>query len=571
MQDYVRVSVSDIIEQINRKCFLPDIQRDFVWKPNQVYALFDSLMRDYPIGTLLLWAVDGGYLHGQQIKRMKFVSRSDEVNQEDSSYDPDADYLLTLDGQQRLTTLYLVLKGNYVLRKKTYDLYFNILSGKKEVDDALFEFRFFNSTKGDSFNETTPDEKTVKLWYKVKFLYAASDIDSIADDFQNHAQEHYSVTIDPQQRKSITKLYRLLRYEQILYYYPEKEKNYDKVLKIFVRINSGGTPLSYSDLLFSTIKSKWPSAREEFKSLLDRMNGDAYDFGQDFILKCILTLHAESRDQMEYRTQNFSPKVIESLRTGGDWARLSTSLLLLVDVVRDMALLTNKKMVPSMNALIPVFYWLHITGKKWLEGSGSGIDPNDMKALRTWICTAMLSNAFGGQSDTVLFRCRSAISASDDAFPASAIEGAVDHDGRRNFAISVNDVDQATYSGKSSYLLLSLAYSSSINFRPCLAANVPQQDHIFSRDELRTAGFDVKDIDSIYNIRYVGAGPNQEKSNKPFEQWIKTQTEENRALHLIPSGDYSLASFQSFLTERRRLFLKQLGLPEADQDEEEEL
>jgi hypothetical protein len=97
-------------------------------------------MRDYPIGTLLLWSVDGEFLHENQIKRLKFVSRSDEANVVDTSYDPGKDYLLTLDGQQRLTAFYLVLNGNYIIRNQPYDLYFNILSGTKDVDAIRYEF-----------------------------------------------------------------------------------------------------------------------------------------------------------------------------------------------------------------------------------------------------------------------------------------------------------------------------------------------------------------------------------------------------------------------------------------------
>jgi len=106
LQDYVRTSVDELMGQVNKTCFLPDIQRDFVWHPNQVTELFDSLMRDYPIGTLLLWSVPGSFLEANDIKRLKFVNRSDARNELDTSYQPNKDYLLVLDGQQRITAFY---------------------------------------------------------------------------------------------------------------------------------------------------------------------------------------------------------------------------------------------------------------------------------------------------------------------------------------------------------------------------------------------------------------------------------------------------------------------------------
>ena len=113
MQDYERKSISDVVEDINKKYFLPDIQRNFVWKPEQVYALFDSIMRDYPISTFLLWKLDGEYLQSENIKKLEFVRTSQEKNEENTEISTTKEYFLVLDGQQRLTTFYLVLKGNY--------------------------------------------------------------------------------------------------------------------------------------------------------------------------------------------------------------------------------------------------------------------------------------------------------------------------------------------------------------------------------------------------------------------------------------------------------------------------
>ncbi len=86
MQDYLRESISDIVSGINDKYFLPDIQRNFVWKPEQVCVLFDSIMRDYPISTFLFWKIKGEYLEEEGIKKLKFVSRSDVKKNE-----PDAE------------------------------------------------------------------------------------------------------------------------------------------------------------------------------------------------------------------------------------------------------------------------------------------------------------------------------------------------------------------------------------------------------------------------------------------------------------------------------------------------
>ena len=266
MQDYLRETVKNIVEKINDKYFLPDIQRDFVWKPSQVYILFDSLLRDYPISTFLFWKLDGKFLEQNKIKKIRFVNRSNAKNELDTSINHEKEYFLVLDGQQRLTTFYLVLKGNYIIRNKPYDLYFNILSGKEEVDGILYEFKFFNCDHGKKFIVKSKKGLINEAWYRVKDIYAINDIEDVPDIVQEEFEKYYQIKISKEQKKAVSKLLRMLKYESIIYYYPETADDYDKVLDIFVRTNSGGTKLSYSDLLFSNIKSKSKSVENLSKS-----------------------------------------------------------------------------------------------------------------------------------------------------------------------------------------------------------------------------------------------------------------------------------------------------------------
>ncbi|TGL34843.1 DUF262 domain-containing protein [Leptospira koniambonensis] len=554
MQDYTRVSIGDLMDDINRICFLPDIQRDFVWHPSQVTNLFDSLMRDYPIGTLLLWSISGEFLEENKIKRLKFVERSNEINQIDSSYEPNKDFLLVLDGQQRLTAFYLVLKGNYIIRNKPYDLYFNILSGEEEVDGILYEFQFFNQDKGPHFKDDKSD--SMKIWYKVKVLSSFKEIDEIADSVRDEIKENYDLELTKEQRKSLTKCFRLLQYEKILHYYPEKEKDYDKVLDIFVRINSGGTPLTYSDLLFSTIKSKWPEARVKFQDLLESINGATYDFDQDFILKNILVGYGSSLEAIKYRTKNFTPSLMADLVGNNGWNRFTEAIKLTRDLLHDHIFLTHKKLIPSKNAIIPIVYWIYYNEKTSLLGASGSVGELEITKIRKWITQAMLSNVFGGQSDTILYKCRTAIGTKKGEFPVEAIRSLINSETRRNIDLTVENLDNIYYNDKYSYLVLSLVYSHSLNFTPVSESSIPQQDHIFSKDELSLAGFSEDKINSIYNIRYVGRATNQSKSNKPFLEWITTQSYEDRKTHLIPEGSWNVSEYLDFLNQRKALFAK---------------
>ncbi|MCK5807955.1 DUF262 domain-containing protein [bacterium] len=563
MQDYIRESIDNIVKDVNDKIYLPDIQRNFVWKPFQVYMLFDSLLRDYPISTFLFWKLKGSYIEKEEIKKLKFVSRSDEDNVLETSINLEKEYLLVLDGQQRITTFYLVLMGNYIIRNNEYDLYFNILSGLEENEDdgILYEFNFYNKNKGEKFVEKNKNGNIEKAWYRVKNIYSIKDIEDVSDIINTKFEKEYSITVSKEQKKAVSKLLRMLRYESIIYYYPETEENYDKVLDIFVRTNAGGTKLSYSDLLFSTIKSKWTEAREKFKDLNTKLNdNDRFDFSNDFVLKTILFLNANDINGLKYKTKNFNIDLIDVIKDDAYWKIFTSTIYLARDILRDKFHLTHKKLISSNNALIPIIYWLFKHNKKAIGSENNCVSENDILKMRTWFVKALLSGVFGGQSDTILMKCKNAIDGVITDFPAQEIETLIKKETKKLMEITVDDIDKISYNSNNSYLVLSLIYKHSINFQPSLRANIPEQDHIFSQDELKKNGTTEKKINAIYNIRYVGKAPNQSKSNKPYADWIKTQNQIDKEMHLIPlSTNWTINEYSDFINERRMLILDSLN------------
>lgn len=152
MKDYQRDSISNVIDKINKSIFLPDIQRPFVWEEEQIYKLFDSLMREYPISTFLFWELTKDKIEQMEttqkfvLKKYCFVDNNKSESNEDHSRNRDT-YQFVLDGQQRLTSLYIALTGSW--RKKVrkqevqMELYFDLLSGLEENDNGIrYDFRF---------------------------------------------------------------------------------------------------------------------------------------------------------------------------------------------------------------------------------------------------------------------------------------------------------------------------------------------------------------------------------------------------------------------------------------------
>ncbi len=261
-----------------RHCFCLTYKRPYVWEEADIYLLFDSICRDYPINTVLFWYLKKETLQSNSfIKRFKFLSERNIENQIDTSPIRRDSYFLAIDGQQRITSFYLTLQGTYKIKIKrnweNADLYFNFNSGVEEdAEGILYEFKFFPQTNGNVFIETIEDKKnkttTTKNWIRVKFIFSLDKLPEVQSKIKQEINRIINVDVDDAVSGLMFNLWSKLRYEKLISYYNEKTQDYDKVLDIFKRTNSGGQKLKYSDLLFSYIKLHWNDARDKFSKLL---------------------------------------------------------------------------------------------------------------------------------------------------------------------------------------------------------------------------------------------------------------------------------------------------------------
>jgi uncharacterized protein with ParB-like and HNH nuclease domain len=546
---YTDDTIHRIVDGVNQKYFLPDIQRPFVWKQDQIYALFDSIMRGYPINTFLFWEVSKKYLQENQIKRFKFLEDNKGDNVEETTFS-DRDSFLVLDGQQRITTLNIALKGHYLERRKKKELFMNVLSGKEENDDSLlYEFKFLGKI-GDLFFQ-----ENGKIWVNVKRVYECKD------DEQKRGLRNEIKKLNPESENliegNIDKLHSRLRSEELLNYYTERENDYDKVLDIFVRTNSGGTKLTYSDLLFSTIKLRWRDARDNFTDLLNEINGGIFDFDTDFILKTCFVLFAETQQDVKYSKKNVDDQnKIDNIVN--NWKKITDSIKITRDLLTKFGII-HSKLLTSNNALIPLTYFIY---KKDLKGFGESgqkkiISPENGKIMKSFLLSSLITGLFGGQSDTILYSIKKEIDSSTSPyFPLGQIKFALT---KRNKELNITEdfLDNVYYKDRNSYLILNLIYPDT-NFNVNAKSNLPEQDHIFSRSELKQAGYKEDQINSLYNIRYLTSIANKKKSNILFKEWVETITLEERKTHLIPDGEWSIENYKEFLEKRKNLFLEKM-------------
>ena len=574
MSEYMAITIEDAVHRINKNIFLPDIQRSFVWDEGQIYKLFDSLMRRYPISTMLFWKLSKEGLEriqvkdGTKIKMYKFVDSNKQKSQEELPRDKD-EYHLILDGQQRLTSLFIALKGRWIEKRRgrvsRNELHFNVLSGEEENEDGIrYEFEFKEDSGFKVLVEKDDGGVILKLWVNVKRIFE-SDLGQSRTRRQFVEGLLDGAGLSPELfdfvEDKIGDLNHALRTQKAISYFPEKEDDYEKVLDIFVRTNSGGTKLGFSDLLFSRIKAKWGEARERFDELGEDMRINNIEFDIDFILKTCLVLFAAKAEDMRYnRVSNLNDALIQQIKSRWDGIRMT--LFLVRDLLKNEFRIGNKKLLSSFNALIPIAYWFSKRGMKAiLTDSAENIE--NRRIIKKWLVKALLSGAFGGQADSVLFKAKEAIdnNISSAIFPADEIERNIGTLKGRGMKLDESIIDGFRYQSKESHLFLILCYGVGIDFEPKIERHMPEQDHIFSKKELRDKGYASDSIDSIYNIRFVSLKDNRSKKDAPYGEWMDQLGDSSgwvREKHFIPDGDWTVEKYEEFLDARKKLLLRQL-------------
>jgi hypothetical protein len=572
--EYKDWTITECVKKVNDSLFLPDIQRPYVWGEDDVYLLFDSICRDYPINTVLFWFLEKSTIEKESfIKRIKFLNQRFEENSPDTGPLSRDNYFLVIDGQQRITSLYLTLRGTYKIKQgKTIviaDLYFNFLSGVEENEkELLYEFQFFPQTNAVVWIETIEDKKKVKPtyyknWIRVKYIASLDKLHEVQSKIKEKVKSDIIIDITDSANGNIFKLWSKLNYDKLITYYEEKTQDYDKVLDIFIRTNSGGQKLSYSDLLFSYIKLHWNEARDKFIELLKELNeGTKYKYSHDVILKTILFFHANDQDGLKYRTNNFTVPILTSTKSVWD-LKIVKAIKLTKDLLSSRFMLTHDKLITSYNSIIPITYFIYKYDIK-----GVGEEPNKITVqlqaqIREWLLTSMLTGVFGGQSDGILYKANKAIAEASkaDYFPRKELfEKFNEAKPALNLEITKELISKFSYNSAESYLVLSLLYNYSVNFSPLTSDNLPQQDHIVSQSELKKAKIPKEKINSIFNIRYVTASDNRIKSDQSFIDWNKRLGNTVLDNHFIPHGNWDATNFDEFLTKRETLFLKQIGV-----------
>jgi len=562
--EYIPIRVSDIIRQVNQDIYLPAIQREFVWGTNRIERLFDSIMADFPIGSFLFWRLE--QKNKDEWPVYEFVRDFDS----ESPHNPPAnmagimkDITLVLDGQQRITSLFVGLRGsyrNFYYRWRKMRLYLDLLKPPVPNEDNPEEL-----TYGFAFREDSkPNGDDPQLWYLVGRILDFEDAEDAKLDMKSQ------LTKLPEEKQEnanrlIGRLHNRIHTTLVGNYYQEKSQDYEKVLQVFVRANSAGQPLEYSDILLATATAKWETldARSEIHDFTDSLNdiGNGYSFGKDFVLKACLYLSGNL--PVQYKVKNFTRKNLRIIEE--NWEEIKKYLAVTVRLISRFGFSAKNVVAPL--ALLPIALYLMKRANSSFDVSSDAEDAAVQISIRKWFVISTLKNAFGSSSDTTLTRLRELLNTYDATalFPTDALYKSLGIE--PTFSdIEIDRILGYGYQGRYTNLVLSLFYPD----RDWKDA-VYHEDHIFPQSAfqvriLRKRGYDeakvqyyMSNFNTISNLQLLTDSENLSKNATPFEEWIRTRDTTFRKRHLIPDlPSYAFDSFEQFSEARKALIVEVL-------------
>ena len=568
-------TIKSLLDKVQEKnLVLPAIQREFVWKPEQICSLFDSLLQGYPIGTFLYWKIKPENRNAYQF--YEFVQN---YHQRDASHCPrlidipEHEFVAVLDGQQRVSSLNIGLNGSYhqKIAGKWWSsddafpeklLYLNLL-GEPNLDEGTeYDFQFLTKEKAKNSNNTAH-------WFLVSRIMT-EDLDDLTDELDEFIDDKSLVKIA---RNSIRLLFRTIHDKPLISYYEEENQSLERVLSIFIRMNSGGTPLSYSDLLLSIAVAQWSNldAREEIHSLVDELNsiGDGFAYSKDLVLKAGLML--SDIGSVGFKVENFNKTNMEKLES--NWEAIRDSLRLATILLASFGF--NGQNLRADSAILPIAYFLHFH-KQTNEYLSKSQYATDRENLRLWLVKSLLkaSGIWGSGLDTLLTGIRSVIQKSDGkVFPVEKIEALMTSRGKslKFEEEEIEELAELEYGNKRTYALLSVLFSG-FDFSHHFHVDHIYPKSLFSKKLLRQEGLNEEQIErhqtlvnSLANLQLLEGTINNEKRQKMPADWYKLiwPDETARNLHLerqaITYLPESLLDFEQFCFQRKETLISRIN------------
>ncbi|RVZ49125.1 DUF262 domain-containing protein [Helicobacter pylori] len=525
-------SIKDVVDGLNVRYFLPDIQREYVWlkkaDEKKIEQLFDSILMGYPISFFLFWKLqkediaksdeqDSDKLNFQLYQ---FITNYDERKPHNEKIRIEQikrdDLSIVLDGQQRLTSLYIGLKGTRTLKKKNarndnpnaYEekrLYLN-LKRQPNMDNPEDNYQF-------EFHAKKPENDEKHFWFKVGDILELKSV-------VNYTREH---KLGNKESELLETLNKAFHDKQLISFFEETEKNLNKVLNIFIRVNSGGVKLSYSDLLMSILTASFSSdIRERMNELVDALKDKGFsNVGQDQVLKtCLLLIGKDTT----FELKNFNKKNIKEIED--NWEKITESIYNAAKLLENFGYAGYLGSAYILSSLA-YFYFLN-----------SKMNENDKEQALKFVRNAQITSYFTPSTDTKLNNIANSMK---DAQTFESFNHNLAKHEKNPLKITNDMIEEkvlySQYGDSQVFPILQILYPN-LNYK----INTFHIDHIYPKSKFKKNKKLDKDFykwgNYLFNLQLLEGQENKVKKDKDPEVWLKEEYKDERAIEEYKKRNY---------------------------------
>jgi hypothetical protein len=529
------MKIATILDKIDEKqLFVPAFQREYVWKREDAKQLIDSLIKEYPTGTMLLWETS----NPPEIKgSYRYQSMQGPVK-------------LLLDGQQRVTTLYMLIRG--------------------AIPPYYTEPEILNDTRGLHVHL-----ETLELSYYAKTRMENNPLwQNITDLFQRNvrakdvvrALEERGETVDRTRDDLIDD--NANRIENILHReFPEQiipvKATIREAIDIFYKVNASGVALTDAELALAQISGYWPEARDRFKAKLADLERDGFSFKLDFVVYVLLgCLYHQGADLRKLHGEENEHAIKAA------WERLETQVLdYTVNLLRGHAFVDHTQEINSPYALVPIIVYC-------FDKNGAHLSELEIRKLVKWFYYSQVKARYSSQLPQKLDRDLRIVQESD--FPFDDLLQVIAEDSRLEITPSEfvgRAIQHPLFSMVRWYLKSrgAVCFTTGMSLRRNMGKKYQLElDHIFPYSRLRDAGYGKENrvryslAQEFTNRAILTQIANRTKSDTDAAQYLAGVRERfPRALELqcVPEDEdlWLIENYDSFLEERRRMLAAQLN------------
>jgi hypothetical protein len=554
-------SVEELVGMIERgELRLPEMQRRYVWRSTRVRDLLDSLYRGYPSGAILLWETD----EAVPLQEMAVPQHSN----------PYQSTRLLLDGQQRLTSLAAVIRGESVKvrgRKRPIELLFNLehpddLAVVTEVDDNGDDDEDEDLTHDEA--DSTEDELQ-KRFDQMTFLVATKKVEQlphwvkVTDVFKTDSDAGFlkragvSSFDDPNYERYSQRLSRLRGVRKYMYRMDvlERRLKYDEVTEIFVRVNSLGAKLRSSDLALAQITAKWRNSLKIFEAFQRQCDKIGFELDLGIHLKNLIVFTTGQSRFLTVGNQR-----LDALQAG--WKESCEGMEFALNFLKSNTGIDSPALLSSPFILIAVAYFGH---KRNYD-----LSPEESIGLRHWVLVANAKGRYSrGSSETLLDQDIATLR--DGGGSQELIDRLRQQVGRLDIAPEeLEGRNQRSALFKTMFLAFREAGAKDWRSQVAIALDHSgshhklQFHHIFPKALLK-ADYAGREADDIANLCFIAGKTNRQISDKPPDRYFPDMIAKSGSAafdaQCIPTETSLLGTggYKAFLQHRRDLIAERLN------------